>query len=161
MKKIINPWLHKEGYDCFGCAPENPLGLKMDFFEDGNEIISFWRPQAHYQGWVGMLHGGILATLLDETAGWVVSRKLQTTGVTSHLEVNYRRPVKADDSQITVRARIKEQKRNIVFITCSLENDEGETCVEAEAVYYTFDEEKAREMGFTSCDVENEQLFSM
>ena len=40
MKKIINPWLHKEGYDCFGCAPDNPLGLKMDFFEDGNEIIS-------------------------------------------------------------------------------------------------------------------------
>jgi len=102
-----------------------------------------------------------LATLLDETAGWVVSRKLQTTGVTSHLEVNYRRPVKADDSQITVRARIKEQKRNLVFITCSLENGEGETCVEAEAVYYTFNEEKAREMGFTSCDVENEQLFSM
>ena len=32
MKKIINPWLHKEGYDCFGCAPENPLGFKDGLF---------------------------------------------------------------------------------------------------------------------------------
>ena len=34
MKKIINPWEGLDGYMCFGCAPNNPLGLHMEFFED-------------------------------------------------------------------------------------------------------------------------------
>ena len=85
MKKIKNPWLHKEEYHCFGCCPDNPLGLKMEFYEDGDEIISYWHPSEHYQGWVGVMHGGILSTIIDEIAGWVVLRKMQTTGVTSKL----------------------------------------------------------------------------
>ena len=39
MKKVINPWLDlvKDGYNCFGCAPTNRLGLKMELYEDGEE----------------------------------------------------------------------------------------------------------------------------
>ena len=80
MKKIKNPWLSKPGYDCFGCCPENPQGVAMVVFEDGDEIICFWKPQSHYQGWINTLHGGIQATLIDECASWVVFR-------------NYRQPV--------------------------------------------------------------------
>ncbi|MBQ5606378.1 MAG: PaaI family thioesterase, partial [Prevotella sp.] len=74
MRKIKNPWVGKEGYNCFGCSPNNPLGVKMEFYEDGKEIVSFWRPQADYQGWIDTMHGGILSTLIDEAAGWVVFR---------------------------------------------------------------------------------------
>ena len=84
MQKIINPWLHKEGYNCFGCAPENPIGLHMHFYEEGDKIVSFWQPQEQFQGWVGTLHGGIISTLIDETAGWAVSRKLQTKETQIH-----------------------------------------------------------------------------
>ena len=35
MKKIINPWKGLEGYNCFGCAPNNEAGVKMEFYEDG------------------------------------------------------------------------------------------------------------------------------
>ena len=83
MKKIINPWEGLDGYMCFGCAPNNPLGLHMEFFEDGDDIVAFWKPQGTYQGWLRTLHGGIQTTLMDELAGWVVLRKLQTSGVTS------------------------------------------------------------------------------
>ena len=82
MKKIINPWEGLDGYMCFGCAPNNPLGLHMEFFEDGDDIVAFWKPQGTYQGWLRTLHGGIQTTLMDELAGWVVLRKLQTSGVT-------------------------------------------------------------------------------
>ena len=51
MKKIINPWEGLDGYMCFGCAPNNPLGLHMEFFEDGDDIVAFWKPQGTYQGW--------------------------------------------------------------------------------------------------------------
>ena len=40
MKKIINPWEGLDGYMCFGCAPNNPLGLHMEFFEDGDDIVT-------------------------------------------------------------------------------------------------------------------------
>ena len=44
MKKIINPWKGMEGYNCFGCAPNNEAGVKMEFYEDNDEVISIWRP---------------------------------------------------------------------------------------------------------------------
>jgi uncharacterized protein (TIGR00369 family) len=161
MRKIKNPWLKKEGYNCFGCAPDNPIGLHMDFFEDGEQIISYWRPQEYYQGWVDTLHGGIISTLMDETAGWVVTRKLQTAGVTSSLNVKFLKPVKTTESQITIRALVKERRRNIISIHVTLENSHEEICAEADAVYFAFGEEKAREMGFTECGVESEELLSM
>ena len=161
MRKIKNPWLNKEGYDCFGCSPQNPIGLHMEFFEDDDNIISFWRPQEHYQGWVGTMHGGILATLIDETAGWVVTRKLQTAGMTSRLDIRYKHPMMTTDTQLTIRAHITEQKRNIVFISASIEDGKGQVCVEADVVYYAMDAEHAKEMGFTHCGVEDDQLLSM
>ena len=69
MKKIINPWEGMKGYNCFGCAPQNPSGLKMEFYEDGDSIVSYWKPDEKYQGWLDTLHGGIQALLLDETMG--------------------------------------------------------------------------------------------
>lgn len=74
MKKIKNPWLGltDKGYNCFGCSPENPYGLKMEFYEDGDDIVSFWTPGENYQGWMNTLHGGIQATLMDESAGWLI-----------------------------------------------------------------------------------------
>ncbi|MGN0070157.1 MAG: PaaI family thioesterase [Prevotella sp.] len=161
MRKIKNPYVGKAGYGCFGCCPENPVGLHMEFFEDGDDIVSFWRPEEHYQGWVGVLHGGILATLADEAAGWVVTRKLQTSGMTTRLNLQYKRPVHSSDAQLTVRARITDRKRQYVFIGVTIADANGDVCVEAEAVYYAFDAEKARQMGFSRCDVEDEQLFSM
>ena len=65
MKKIRNPYigLEAEGYNCFACAPHNPYGLKMEFYEDGDDVVCYWTPRAEYQGWVQTLHGGIQATL--------------------------------------------------------------------------------------------------
>ena len=45
MKKIINPWKGLEGYNCFGCAPNNEAGIKMEFYEDGDEVVSIWKPR--------------------------------------------------------------------------------------------------------------------
>ena len=78
MKRIINPWTQTPGYNCFGCSPDNPIGTRMRFFEDGDDIVSIWRPTQNHQSWLNTLHGGIQAVLLDEVCGWVVFHKLQT-----------------------------------------------------------------------------------
>ena len=74
MKKIKNPWLHKPGYNCIGCSPDAPMGLHLDFWEDGEDVVSRWTPTADYQGWIATLHGGVQSLLIYEVAGWVVTR---------------------------------------------------------------------------------------
>lgn len=155
MKKIRNPFIHLEGYNCFGCAPENPLGVKMEFYEDGDDIVSVWHPRSEYQGWLNTLHGGIQCVLLDEICGWVVMRKLQTGGVTSKMETKFLHPVSTEDSEITLRAHIVEQRRNIYQIEATLADSTGKVCTRSLCTYFTFPPEKARtEMHFCSCDVE-------
>ncbi len=157
MKKIINPWENVKGYNCFGCAPQNPSGLKMEFYEDGDEIVSYWKPGANYQGWLNTLHGGIQAVLLDEICGWVIMRKLQTAGVTSKMETRYLKPVHTTDNVLTLRASIREQRRNIVVIHASLANETGEVCTQSVCTYFTFSREKAwEEMHFRCCKTEDE-----
>ena len=161
MRKIKNPWTGAEGYNCFGCSPENPLGVHMEFYEEGDEIISFWKPRPDYQGWINTMHGGILSTLIDETAGWVVFRKLQTSGVTARLDVRYKKPVMTTEPQITLRGRITGQNRRLVTVEVTLENAKGEVCTEGTASYYVFEKEKAHAMGFVSCDLEGDELLPL
>lgn len=161
MRKIKNPFLNKQGYNCFGCAPQNPIGLHMEFFEDGDEVISYWRPQEHYQGWVGVMHGGITATIIDEVAGWFVMRKMQTSGVTSRLNVRYEKPINVETKQLVVRAKMNEQRGRYIYIDVTVENGDGEKCASANVVYCLMDEQKAHDMGFCGCEAEDEQLFPM
>ena len=177
MKKIINPWKGMKGYNCFGCAPNNDAGVKMEFYEDGNEVISIWKPQPQFQGWIDTLHGGIQAVLLDEICAWVVLRKLQTTGVTSKMETRYMKPVNTNDSYIVLKASIKERKRNIVFVEgmedlqvfrkkefveAAIYNNKEELCTKALCTYFTFPQEKAKEeMHFLSCEVEQDEIIPL
>lgn len=151
-----------EGYNCFGCASHNESGAKMEFYEDGDEIVSIWKPRPEYQGWIDTLHGGIQAVLLDEICAWAVLRKLQTTGVTSKMETRYRKPISTKDTHIVLRASIKEVKRNIVIIQAKLYNKDEEVCTEAVCTYFTFSKEKSKdEMHFTHCDVESEEILPL
>ena len=157
MKKIINPFINLEGYNCFGCAPNNPFGVKMELYEDGEDIVCHWTPRSEYQGWLNTLHGGIQSVLLDEICAWVLMRKLQTAGVTSKMETRFLKPVSTNDSQITLRAHITEQKRNIIIIDATLENSTGEICSQSRCTYFAFPQEKAKqEMFFSGCLTEGE-----
>lgn len=157
-KKIINPWQGSPGYNCIGCSKDNPYGLHLDFYEDGDDIVSTWTPSGNYQGWMGVLHGGIQALLLDEISGWVIVRKLQTGGVTSKMETQFLRPVSLSDSgTLTVRAHIREQHRNIVLVDATLANEKGVICTKATCTYFAYPQEKARNLlNFKECKLENE-----
>lgn len=159
MKKIKNPWigLVDKGYNCFACAPSNPYGLKMEFYEDGEDIVSIWTPGDNYQGWLNTLHGGIQATLLDEIGGWIIARKCQTSGMTTNLNIKYKKPIPTGkDVQIEIRGRIRETKRNFVFIDAAITYN-GVACSTADITYYTFPKDVAeRDFMFNECVTENE-----
>ena len=127
----------------------------MEFYEDGEEIVSIWHPRPEFQGWVDTLHGGIQATLADEISSWVVFRKFQTSGVTSKMEVRYHRPIHTSDSYIVLRARVEEQRRNLIRIAVRITDSEERLCTEAVCVYFLFPKEKAaRDFHFCDCPVE-------
>ena len=154
MKRIFNPWEGMVGYHCYGCDPHSPQGLRMEFYEDGDDIVSVWNPRPEFQGWVDTLHGGIQATLADEISSWVVFRKFQTSGVTSRMEVRYHKPIRTTGGRIVLRARVEEQRRNIVRIAVEIRDVRGELCTEAVCVYFLFPKEKARrEFHFCDCSV--------
>ena len=136
MKKIINPWRNHEGYNCFGCSPDNPIGLHLEFYEDGDYIVSTWHPGHNYQGWVDTMHGGILSTLIDEVCGWVVTRKLQTSGYTVQLNVKFRKAAPTTEPELTIRAKVSKQVRNLAYISAEITNSKGELCNEGEAIYF-------------------------
>ncbi len=77
---------------CFVCGRENPIGLKVGFYCDDSRVWTEFTPREEHQGYPGIMHGGILYTLLDETIGrtaylhdkWVLTARVQ---------VRYRHPV--------------------------------------------------------------------
>ncbi|MDR1555990.1 MAG: PaaI family thioesterase [Tannerellaceae bacterium] len=155
MKKIINPWVGMEGYLCFACSPDNPSGLQMEFYEEGDEVVSLWKPTNYQQGWLKTLHGGIQCTLMDELAAWVILKKLQTTGVTSKMEIKFIKSISTEEPLLTVRGRIKDKKRNAVFVDTGIYNAAGELCSRAEIVYFIVSPERAREsFCFDGCRTE-------
>jgi uncharacterized protein (TIGR00369 family) len=78
---------------CFGCGRANPVGLHLDFLlaEDGTVVCNAAIPDT-YEGPQGYVHGGIIATLLDEAMSKSV-RARGYTAMTRHMEVDYLRPV--------------------------------------------------------------------
>ncbi len=133
------------GYNCFGCSDRNDSGLQMEFYEEGEYIISKWQPKADFQGYFDILHGGIQATMIDEISSWVVFVKCKTAGVTSSLNVKYKRPVYVNkDGTITLKAKLSRMRRNIAIIKVSLFDQEDRLCAEGEVNFFTFHKDKAK-----------------
>lgn len=148
MKKIANPYINIPGYNCFGCSPGNETGLKMEFFEDGDYICSDWMPESQFQGYKGVLHGGIQQTLMDEVASWVVTLKIKTAGMTSRMETRFLRPVLISAGPLHLKARKIGMKRNFAEIEVSLFDNTKTLCASSVVTYFTVNEKQAREKFF-------------
>ena len=110
----------------------------MSFAEDGDYIVSTWQPSDTFQGWINTLHGGIQATLIDEAAGWVVFRKLRTSGYTSKMDIRYIKPVSTAEGPVTLKARLINQKMMMAFIEVKLYDSHEELCADATCVYRVY-----------------------
>ncbi|MBI9097740.1 MAG: PaaI family thioesterase [Spirochaetaceae bacterium] len=143
MKKIINPFVNNKNYSCFGCSPDNPGGLQMEFFEEGDDVVCLWEPRDKFTGYGHILHGGVQATLMDEIASWVVFVKLKTAGFTTNINVDYKNQVLINKGNIIVRASLKEMKKNIAHVSVTLSDGEGKLGSEGIVQYFTLPEKIA------------------
>ena len=148
MRKIHQSLHEREGYHCFGCSPDHTSGLQMSFHEEGDMLISTWDPKPQFEGYHGVVHGGILATIMDEIASWVVYVKIKAAGVTSSIDVHFHKPVYMTGGSITVRAKVLRMRRNLADIKVEIYNQENELCSDAVVTYFTFSEKKSKESFF-------------
>jgi uncharacterized protein (TIGR00369 family) len=150
VRKIQNPYAIPGSleYQCFGCSPNNEIGLRLEFWDAGEYVTAKWMPRKSLEGFRNVLHGGIQATLLDEIASWVVQTRCKTVGVTSSMDIKYRGPVLVSEGEITLRARIKEAGTRIAIIEAELLGNDGKLCASAVVKYFLFNAEKASEEYF-------------
>jgi uncharacterized protein (TIGR00369 family) len=81
-------------HHCFGCSQENRNGLHLRFQEmpDNGGVASDFRVPRRFEGPPGHVHGGIIATILDEAMG-KVNRRKGIVALTRHMSIDYLRPV--------------------------------------------------------------------
>jgi uncharacterized protein (TIGR00369 family) len=99
---------------CFGCGAANPHGMQLTFEQDdeAKKIRGVFRVGPEYQGGVGFIHGGIIATLLDEVMG-KANRFSGVRAVTAELSVEYLRPVPVDEDLIVEGWELEKKGRNL------------------------------------------------
>src|SRR5512134_136100 len=81
---------------CFACGTRNPLGLHLTFFRDGDRLCTRVAPKPHWQGWDGVLHGGIQSTIMDDLMSNHLFRLERSWAVTVELATRFRKPVPLD-----------------------------------------------------------------
>lgn len=119
---------------CFACGKQNPIGLKLEFQvgEDGMARGTF-RPAREHQGYAGVVHGGILATLADECMAYLlISRGMDA--VTATLEMKYKRPAHVGE-ELLIEARLTEARGKIYRLEVKISDELGLTLAEGHAVF--------------------------
>jgi len=104
----------KDGHRCFVCGAENEGGLRLSFLVDeaGRSITTEFTPGRTYQGYEGVVHGGIISTVLDE-AMTKLAFSLGIDAVTGRLTVRFKRPLMVGETVIVTGRLVKESGRAI------------------------------------------------
>jgi len=144
MKKIKKESWNQQVDFCFGCSEKNPVGLQLDFYDYGDYVESEWIANKNYEGWHGVLHGGIVATLLDEVGSWVIISKIGRAGMTVELNVRYHKKISTNE-KIYIQGKLIEHKRNIAVIESKIIQN-GEIKASAISKYFLFDQKTSKEV---------------
>lgn len=117
---------------CFACGLNNPIGLKLQFREENQTYITTFTAGPEHQGYDGIMHGGLISTLLDE----VMARYLYAQGltaVTAKLEVRYRQPTPIGQ-KLTIHGWITAQRGKMYELAGKVMLPDGTVTAEGKAM---------------------------
>ncbi len=120
MEKIV---LKDDNY-CFACGKNNSLGLKLDLkIQDDRTIRCEFIPQKEYQGFSGIVHGGIIGLIMDEAMVSLLW-KLGVRAVTSELVIRLKKPAYVG-KKLLFSACIEKEAKNIFYTKALCKNEDG------------------------------------
>lgn len=120
---------------CFVCGHNNPDSMRAIIDMDRERKAASCRIvlDRKFQGWQEIVHGGILATMLDEVSAYA-GKTVAKHVVTVEMTVRYKKPVRTGQ-EVLVTAEVVGQRKKIIEISSRLTVD-GEVCTEADAKMY-------------------------
>jgi uncharacterized protein (TIGR00369 family) len=123
--------------NCFVCGRENPYGLHLNFYDTapGETTAEVTIPE-RYQGYPGIVHGGILAAMLDEVTGRVFMQgSPERFMVTAKLDLRYRKPAPVGARLILQGHAVRDSGR-VAQAKGEIRDLDGNVLVEADATYF-------------------------
>jgi uncharacterized protein (TIGR00369 family) len=130
----LTPFAHSASNRCFGCGPANHHGLHLEFFLAQNgAVVSSPVIAAAFDGHPGNLHGGIIATLLDEAMSKAV-RASGKASMTRKMEVEYLRPVPSGVS-IRIEGRVVRKEDRKLWTEARILDGEDKLLAHAKGLF--------------------------
>ena len=146
-REEYRPLPHRENDNCFACSPNNSSGLQLRFFTNGEKVVSWLRVPKHLSGWDQIVHGGVIATMLDEIMGWTALHLLRKMTLTKAITVEFLKPVyvgedlRIEGSPVDVKGDRKAVMQGLLY------NKDNELCAKATGNFALFTVDAMRERG--------------
>jgi len=125
--------LRDNGY-CFGCGPDNPIGLRLEFDWDSEsgDCSTRYAPAREHQGWKDRVHGGLVALVFDEVLSRVVLATEGHNWVTAELTTRLLRPARVGKA-LHFRARVVSKRARLIISSGEAYTESGEVVARAKA----------------------------
>ena len=111
--------------NCFVCGKNNPNGLKLNFEidQDKKTLKTTFVASPTFQGWDGIVHGGIISTLLDEAMAKLIY-ELGYQAVTASLEIRFKNPAPILEP-LLVHGEITEVSKRLIRAKAHIAKEDG------------------------------------
>lgn len=139
----LTPFAHSAGNRCFGCGPANAIGLHLEFLlaPDGS-VVSLPTIADTFGGHPGYLHGGIIATLLDEAMSKAVRAKGRPS-MTRNIEIDFLRPV-LSGAPLRIEGRVVRSEGRKHWAESAILDGEGKTLAAAKGLFLEVNREEKK-----------------
>ena len=117
-------------HNCFACGDTNPIGMRLHIELGEGTASTTWTPGRDFVGWEDKVHGGLLATLLDEVMAWAPS-SYDSWAVTAEMNIRYRSPANPGE-ELTARAWVEQRRRRIYHVRGEVRGADGRLIAQAE-----------------------------
>jgi len=114
---------------CFVCGRENPIGMKLDFSLDGERIVAEFIPRKEHQGYMDIVHGGIISTLIDEAMVKIAIAK-GIPAVTAEMSIRFKRVLNVGE-RVTISAEITNMRKRLIEAYAMITDNRGVLIAEA------------------------------
>lgn len=119
---------------CFACGPDNPRGLRLQFVaNEQGEMLADWTPDVSVEGFKGIVHGGLVSTVLDEAMAKVVAAA-GAEALTAELRVRFRRYVPSG-AATRIRGWIEDRGKRIIKTEAVLTDEAGAELAHAWGIF--------------------------
>src|SRR3990172_3207672 len=122
-------------HSCFVCGESNPQGLKLRFETDGRIVRARFRPRPEHVGFKNVVHGGLIATVLDEIMVWACAVQTRQFAFCAELNMRFINPL-PPGAEVIVTGELTANRKNRLFeAKAAARNGSGQSLAEATGKY--------------------------